>query len=111
MQILSPATRHYVTIWDSLILQDEIRKKKNISKDGNFEHLQILLPKALRNEVLQQMHNSVISGHLGNKKTAEKTRKSFYWFEMREDIRIWINKCQTCQLNKFPVRTPKASGQ
>jgi hypothetical protein len=50
----------------------------------------------MKEDVLKQMHNSIVSGHLGNKKTKEKIKQRFYWFEMREDIRIWISKCEIC---------------
>lgn len=32
----------------------------------------------------------------------------FYWFEMREDIRIWISKCEICASIKLPQKTSKA---
>lgn len=48
------------------------------------------------------MHDSVISGHLGYKKTTAKVRRKFYWFEMRQDIKIRVFKCQICQMNKPP---------
>ena len=50
--------------------------------------------------VLQCMHSSVVSGHLGVKKTTEKVKKLFHRYEMRTDIRIWIEKCHTRQMNK-----------
>jgi hypothetical protein len=39
-------------------------------------------------EILHQMDNSVLSGHLGKKKTKEIFSQRFFWFEMREDINI-----------------------
>jgi hypothetical protein len=38
------------------------------------------------------MHDSVISGHIGKKKTKEKLSHRYYWYEMREDISIWISQ-------------------
>ena len=53
------------------------------------------------------MHNSIVSGHLGKKKTTGKVQQRFYWFEMREDIRLWIANCQTCGAVKLPSRAAK----
>ena len=35
------------------------------------------------------MHDSVISGHLGYKKTTAKVRRKFYWFEMRQETKLF----------------------
>ena len=59
------------------------------------------IPRSLRDDVLQHLHNSVVSDHLGVEKTTEKVKKLFHWYEMRTDIRIWIEKCHTCQMNKY----------
>ena len=64
----SPACRYYFNVEHSILLKDDILFKEFISKDGNYTYLQLLLPRSLRNEVLQQMHDSLISGHLGIKK-------------------------------------------
>ena len=62
----------------------------------------------LKNEVLHSMHNSIISGHLGKRKTTEKLLQRFYWFEVREDLKIWIAKCQTSGAYKLPSKSAKA---
>lgn len=62
----------------------------------------------LKNEILGQVHNSLISGHLGRKKTLEKLLQRFYWFNVREDVHMWILKCDICASIKAPCRTPRA---
>lgn len=104
----SPACRYYFNVWSSIVLKDDTLYKEYISKDGNYTYLQLLLPHSLREEVLQQMHNSIVSGHLGIKKTTEKIKKLFYWYEMRTDIQVWIEKCHTCQMNKISNKPAKA---
>ena len=72
--------------------------------------LQLLLCRSLRDDVLQHMHNSVVSGHLGVKKTTEKkVKKLFHWYETRTDIRIWIEKCNIRQMNKVSNKSIKAT--
>ncbi|CAC5397555.1 unnamed protein product [Mytilus coruscus] len=54
------------------------------------------------------MHDAIISGYLGKRKTTEKLLQRFYWFELREDVRIWIAKCEVCGANKPPSKTARA---
>jgi hypothetical protein len=45
-----------------------------------------------------------MSGHLGKMKTKGKLSQRYYWYEMREDLSIWISQCKTCEENK-PLHT------
>ena len=54
------------------------------------------------------MHNSVISGHLGCKKTKARVLQKFYWFGLREDIALYIRKRDICAADKKPMKTPHA---
>ena len=62
----------------------------------------------LKEEILQQMHVSVLSGHLGNKKTREKILQRFYWFGLREDVYTYVQQCDLCVSIKGPGVKPKA---
>ena len=104
----SPATRHYWIIWDLLFLKNGLLYKKFVKKDGSGEHQQLVVPKELKNEVLFQMHNSVVSGHLGCKKTKEKTIQRFYWYGLKEDVLLYIRKCDFCAADKKPNKMPRA---
>ena len=57
---------------------------------------------------MHSMHNSLLSGHLGNTKTIGKTLQRFYWYGLRDDIKNWIRKCDNCASNKKPSKSPKA---
>ena len=104
----SPATRHYWFLWGSLKIIDGLLYKEFHKHDDTGHYYQLLTPRKMKEDVLKQMHNSIVSGHLGNKKTKEKIKQRFYWFEMREDIRIWISKCEICASIKPPQKTFKA---
>ncbi|CAC5368135.1 unnamed protein product [Mytilus coruscus] len=54
------------------------------------------------------MHNSILSGHLGKKKTKAKLSQRYFWYEMREDIDIWISQCDICGANKPPHKSSRA---
>ena len=54
------------------------------------------------------MHDSLISGHLGVKKTREKTLQRFYWYGLKEDIGMYVKRCDTCAADKKPHKIPRA---
>jgi hypothetical protein len=44
--------------------------------------------------------------------TKGKLSQRYYWYEMREDLSIWISQCETCEENKPPhkaIRAPLGS--
>ena len=104
----SPATRHYWIIWDSLRLQDGILMKKFLKQDGTGEYQQFMVPRSMRREVLHQMHDSLISGHLGCKKTKQKILQRFYWYSLKDDVNLYIQRCDICAADKKPVKIPRA---
>ena len=59
----SPAVRYYWSIWNSLSLQNGCLYREFYRQDGTGSSLQFKVPKSIRPEILQQMHNSLISGH------------------------------------------------
>ena len=104
----SRSLRHYWCLWDSFKVINGILYKKFIRKDGSGSYLQLVVPQVMKKDVLYQMHNAITSGHLGSKKTREKTCQRFYWFEMREDIDSWVARCDICSANKSPKMHPRA---
>ena len=75
MVICCPATRHYWILWDSLVLQDGSLFRRFLKQDGSGEYLQFLIPSFTRKEVLFQMHDSLVSEHMGFKKTKERSSR------------------------------------
>ena len=57
--------------------------------------------------VLYQMHEALTSGHLGVRKTAERLLRRFYWYKAREDVDLWIQRCDKCVLTKKPSKAPR----
>ncbi|MCG7868952.1 MAG: DDE-type integrase/transposase/recombinase [Candidatus Thiodiazotropha taylori] len=105
----SPTCRHYWIIWDSLEVRDGILYKKFLKRDGTGSHTQLVVPLSLRKQVLHQTHDSLLSGHLGCKKTKQKILQKFYWYALKEDVNLHICRCDTCQADKKPLKVPRAS--
>ena len=70
--------------------------------------LQLVIPDALKNEVLVWAHDDVTAGHLGTQKTYGKIRNRYYWRNMFRDIDKWCKSCVDCAMKKSPRNTHKA---
>jgi hypothetical protein len=55
---------------------------------------------ALKTRLLQECHDTPLSGHLGKDKTTEQVKRRFYWPGMDESIRQYVTSCDACQRNK-----------
>lgn len=104
----SAATRHYWYIWDSLTIKEGLLYKKVPKSEYVDEKLQLIVPFKLKDEILKNFHCSLISGHLGRKKTKAKLGQRYYWFEMKEDVNVFVSQCNTCEANKTPQKLPRA---
>ncbi|MEW8191404.1 MAG: reverse transcriptase domain-containing protein [Candidatus Thiodiazotropha endolucinida] len=105
---LSPAARYYWSTWDSLVMHEGCLYWQFYRRDGTGSHLQFLVPKSLKDDILYQVRNTIVSGHLGRKKTLEKLLQRFFWYGVRDDVYTWILRCDICAANKRPQRTPRA---
>ena len=103
-----PELRHYWNLWGSLVLHNGLVYKQYHRRDGVISHLQLLLPRSLRQEALQLAHDNVWSGHLGRKKTTAKVSQRFYWYDFRTDVDVWVTSCDVCASNKPSTKKPKA---
>ncbi|CAC5404999.1 unnamed protein product [Mytilus coruscus] len=104
----SPACRNYFNLWDSLEIYNDILFKRFHKQDGTGEFLQFIVPTSMKKEIMYHMHNTVLSGHLGQKKSRGKALQKFFWYLMKEDINNYVNACDICAQNKPPHKTPKA---
>ena len=105
---LSPAARYYWSTWDSLVMHEGCLYRQFYRRDGTGSHLQFLVPKSLKDDILYQVHNTIASGHLGRKRTLETLLQRFFWYGVRDDVYTWILRCDICAANKRPHRTPRA---
>ena len=60
----------------------------------------------LRTKILQELHDTPISGHLGFEKTYDLLLRSFYWPKMDESVKRYIASCDACQRNKTSNQLP-----
>ena len=95
--------------WDRLYVQDGLLFRDYQDTKGNHKWAQLLVPKALQEEVVSSLHGGVASGHLGDEKTISRIRERFYWPGFSQHARDWCRSCYTCAARKTP--TPHGRGE
>jgi len=68
---------------------------------------QLCVPQRRRDKILRLAHGSVFGGHLGERKTRERIRLSFYWPGLRKSVLSHVQSCCNCQLRSRPVTTDR----
>jgi transposase InsO family protein len=61
---------------------------------------------ALRNEILQMVHDDPLSGHFGVKKTLELLARSWWWPGMKRSVQEYIETCPICQKTRVKRHRP-----
>ncbi len=102
LQGQSPAARKLIQLWNQLELKDGVLWRRFESEDGSSSHPQLVVPSALREEVLRELHEGVAGGHLGQDKTLHRLKERFYWPGHWTDVANWCRTCATCATRKTP---------
>ena len=77
--------------------------------DGLIHHANLLyVPDnhQLKLDILQQVHNTPLSGHLGQAKTHDLLARHFYFPQLRKFVIKYVSGCHTCSRNKTPRHQP-----
>ena len=108
VEITAPELRHYWILWDDLSVEDGVLSKIFKKEDGTGVYRQIIVPLSRRNSVMHQLHDTLLSGHMGARKTRQKILQRYYWYNLREDVNIYVRQCDVCAATKKPYKMPKA---
>src|SRR5919109_4402181 len=89
-------------------LKDNLLYKRDRRKKTRGQLLRVLLQHEIE-PVLFMMHNHPLGGHLGVDIVFNKIRNLYYWPQMYEDIKAYIQACDSCQRrgrrrNKEPLQ-------
>ena len=66
-----------------------------------------VIPHCLRVKVLEEFHDSPISGHLGVKRTKLRIKSRAFWSGMSKDIHEYVKTCKICQTCKIEALKPR----
>lgn len=59
--------------------------------------------------ILRENHDLPHSGHLGRDKTLDRIRQNYYWPGMTQDVKSYVEDCETClkvKYNQNPIKGP-----
>ena len=68
--------------------------------------LQLVLPYSLHCEVMEELHEGTVGGHLGESKMLGRLKERFYWPSCSDAVSEWCRSCIKCATSKTTV--PKA---
>lgn len=74
--------------------------------DGDAEPWRLVVPRRLRQIVLQENHDAPEAGHLGIFKTKKRIGALYYWPGMMSDVARYVRNCEVCLANKVEQRRP-----
>ena len=101
------ATRQaFMDIYDDLVIRENKLFKKATDTHGN-KYFQFILPQAQLKQVLENLHCSKFSGHLGVDKTWQRINERFYYPHLRQLAKQFVVECESCQKVKS-VQEPTA---
>ena len=106
-----PATKVYLAEYERLEFHNKVLYRRWESNDGLRSHLQFLVPRVLQKEMLEKVHDSKNTAHMGRRRTMYALQNFCYWYKMFEDVVFWISTCQICQRRKPIVPKPRAPMQ
>ena len=64
---------------------------------GNKVTLQLVIPERFREKVLRLAHETLMSGHLGIKRTLDRVVSEYFWPGVCVDVARFCKSCDTCQ--------------
>ena len=80
------------------------RHKPNMITDDIVPDL--VLPKELRQRVIEESHTAPQAGHLGNEKTYQRVALRYYWPGIFVDVVDFVKTCSPCQKSKVEQARP-----
>ena len=92
--------RRLVQQWEQLVVNNGILYRYYAQPREDQGYLQLVVPTAIREQILRELHEGVASGHLGQDKTLHQLKERFYWLGHFNDVRDWYQTCATCATRK-----------
>lgn len=84
--------------------------RNNVLYKRNFEHSKekflLVVPSALRPEILEACHDDPAAGHLGVSRTLARIRTKYYWPKLLDAVQHYVRTCRDCQRRKTPPLKP-----
>ena len=89
----------------------EVKKgvlKRIYTSETGREVKQVMVPRPLRQQVISLAHDSILTGHLGVSKTADRILSEFFWPGITSEVTRYCRSCGICQRTIPKGRVSKA---
>ncbi|CAG2208013.1 unnamed protein product [Mytilus edulis] len=105
LYLCSPSIKHLWNCKHQLVLKNGILCYKWL--DPFHSRLLLVVSRSLRHKILENCHDTKLSGHFGQTNTIERLKQNYIWYGLREDARNYVKSCHTCNVNKKANVKPK----
>ena len=102
---LDPSCNCGISRLASIIIEEQLLFQHFENDECSSHHTQLVVPRSLRDQVLQDLHGGALSGHFREDKTLGRLRERFYWPGFHTDVTLWCQSCKDCARQK--MATPK----
>ena len=89
--------------WDQLAVCDGVLWLHFAHPYPDQSWLQLVVPQQICPLILEELHQGVGSGHLGQEKTLGHLKERFYRHGHFCDVHNWCESCISCTTRKIPV--------
>ena len=107
-------TQALASRWEQLRLRDGLLYRRVQRPWTQAVVMQLVLPAVLRVQVLHELHDLRVTGHLGIQRTVARVQQRFYWPGCSLDVARWCAACPQCASRKgkpAPGRHPLTTVQ
>lgn len=101
--------RNLLSLSDGGVLHYHWEDSNTESVASLRSRVRLVVPRSLRNEVLQLCHDIPFAGHSCHQLTLDKLRLRFYWPLMSKDCSVYVKSCGVCNRSKKPNVKPRAA--
>lgn len=98
----SATVRNLWSQWLGVKLQEGVLKRSWQEPATGEPRWQVVVPKDLKEQVLEAHHGLPGVGHFGVTKTLRRLRQAFYWGQSRRDVEDFCRRCDACTARKGP---------
>ncbi|GBC27598.2 uncharacterized protein LOC112698023 [Rhizophagus irregularis DAOM 181602=DAOM 197198] len=86
----------------SYIIKNGILYRRNIR---NPQRPMRVIKKNEMEIILRGFHDDPLAGHFGFNETFRAIKEKYFWPQMGDDIKAYVQACDTCQRRKRPIKT------
>ena len=96
----SPEEKYFWINKELFLLEDGVLWKKNLEDEDRV----LVVPRALRGEILRLNHDLPSAGHQGMDRTKHRIMYKYFWYGMSSEIKRFVSSCSVCNQCKKPSR-------